>query len=107
MEAYDLKNSLIYSTTEKRLSRGGDGIAVALAHIIGQSTVSDPQIERICALLDSAFRWPQLIENATDRKPDVSLLLLESSRLRTNNSAVRDKISALQSRLMTLNKKTD
>jgi hypothetical protein len=59
------------------------------------------------SLLDIAFQFPVLIEKPRDRNPDVSLLLLESSRLRTNNPAVRDKLSALQSHLMTLYKKTD
>lgn len=104
LEAYDLKNVVIFSTTEKRLNRGGDGVAVALAHIIGQSTVSDSQIERICTILDSAFRWPQLIETPVDRNADVSLLLLESRRLHTNDPAVREKISVLRSHLISLYK---
>jgi hypothetical protein len=87
--------------------QGGDEVAVALVHIIGPSTVSDSQIERICNLLDDAFRFPDLIEKPRDRNPDVSLLLLESSRLHANNPVVRDKISALQNHLMSLYKKAD
>jgi hypothetical protein len=104
-EVYDLKSTiLMFSVTQKTLNRGGDAVGVDLAHIIGQSTVSDQQIERICLILEEAFRWPQLIENTTDRKPDVSLLLLDSSRLRTNNPAARDKISAVRSHLISLYK---
>lgn len=95
------------SVSVKMIQRGGDEVAVALVHVIGSSSVTDLGIERICSLLDIAFQFPVLIEKPRDRNPDVSLLLLESSRLRTNNPAVRDKLSALQSHLMALYKKTD
>jgi hypothetical protein len=104
---YEPDNYMSYSTSDKLIRRGGDEVAVALAHIIGPSTVSDSKIERVCAILETAFSYPQLIVNPKNRKPDVSLLLLESGRLHTNNPAVRDKISALQSHLMSLYKKTD
>jgi hypothetical protein len=103
-QAYDLKNVLIASTTEKTLYREGDGVAVALAHIIGQATVNAQQIERICSLIETAFSYPQLIVSSKNSKPDVSLLLLESSKFRTSDRAMQDKISALQSHLMTLYK---
>lgn len=106
-EVYEPDNYIIYSTSDKLIHRGGDEVAVALVHIIGPSKVSDSKIERVCDLLDSAFRFPNLIEKPRDRNPDVSLLLLESSKLRTNNPSVRAKISALQSHLMRLYKKPD
>ena len=106
-EVYEPGNYVISSTSDKSIYRGGDEVAVALVHLIGPSMVSDSKIERVCYLLDNAFRFPDLIEKPRDRNPDVSLLLLESSRLRTNNPAMRTKISALQSHLMTLYKNTD
>lgn len=104
---YESDNYIMDSGSEKLIHRGGDEVAVALVHVIGPSLVTDLEIERICNLLDNAFRFPNLIEKPRDRNPDVSLLLLESSRLRTNNPAVRDKISALQSHLMNLYKKAE
>jgi hypothetical protein len=104
---YETENFIWDSGSDKVIHRGGDEVAVALVHIIGSSSVTDLEIERICNLLDSAFQFPGLIENPRDRNPDVSLLLLESSRLRTNNPAVRDKISALQNHLMSLYKKAN
>jgi hypothetical protein len=106
-QVYEPDNYIIYSTSDKMIHRGGDEVAVALIHIIGRSTVSDSKIERICDLLDSAFRFPDLIEKPRDSNPDVSLLLLESSRLRTKDPALRNKISALQSHLMNSYKKVD
>jgi hypothetical protein len=106
-EVYEPDNYLSYSTLDKLIRRGGDEAAVALAHIIGPSMVSDSKIERVCAILETAFSYPQLIVNPKNRRPDVSLLLLESARLRTNNPGVRAKISALQSHLMTLYKTAD
>ena len=106
-EIYEPDNYIVYSTSDKLIHRGGDEVAVALIHIIGPSTVSDSKIERICDLLDSAFRFPDLIEKPGDRNPDVSLLLLESDRLRTNNPVLRGKVSAVQSHLMSLYKKAD
>jgi hypothetical protein len=95
------------SGSDKVTHRGGDEVAVALVHVIGPSPVTDLGIERICNLLNEAFRFPDLIEKPRDRNPDVSLLLLESSRLRTNNPALREKISTLQSHLMIFYKKAD
>jgi hypothetical protein len=106
-QAYDLKNVLIVSTTEKTIYRGGDEVAVVLAHIIGQTTVNDQQIERICAMLETAFSYPKLIVNPKNRNPDVSLLLLGSGKLHTSNPAVRNKISVLQSHLMNLYEKVN
>jgi hypothetical protein len=106
-EVYEPDNYLSYSTSDKLIRRGGDEVAVALAHIIGPLMVSDSKVERVCVILETAFSSPQLIVNPKNRKPDVSLLLLESSRLGTNNPALRDKISALQSHLMSLYKKPD
>jgi hypothetical protein len=106
-EVYEPDNYLSYSTSDKLIRRGGDEVAVSLAHIIGPSMVSDSKIERVCAILETAFSSPQLIVNPKNRRPDVSLLLLESSRLHTNNPVVRDKISALQNHLMSLYKKAD
>lgn len=104
-QAYNLKNTLIVSTTEKTLYREGDGVAVALTHIIGQATVSDQQIERICSILETAFTYPQLIVNPRNRNPDVTLLLLESAKLRSSNPIVRDKLDVLRSHLISVYKK--
>ena len=90
------------SASVKMIQRGGDEVAVALVHVIGSSSVTDLGIERICILLDSAFQFPVLIEKPRDRNPDVSLLLLESSRLRTNNAALQEKVSTLRSYLVGL-----
>jgi hypothetical protein len=103
-QAFDLNATPLFSTTEKILNRGGDGVAVTLIHIIGQSTVSDQQIERICSILETAFRYPQLIVNLKDRTPDVSLLLLQSDKLRTNDPGVRNKVLSVRSHLMGLYK---
>jgi hypothetical protein len=103
-QAYDLKNVLIVSVTQKTLYREGDGVAVALAHIVGQGAVNDQRIGSICSLIETAFSYPQLIVNPKNSKPDVSLLLLGSSRFSTSDPAVRNKISALQSHLMTFYK---
>jgi len=104
---YETDHFIWDSGSDKVIHRGGDEVAVALVHIIGSSSVTDLEIERICNLLDEAFRVPAIIEKPRDRNPDVSLLLLESNKLRTNNPAVRDKISAVQSHLMSLYKKPD
>ncbi|WP_353073135.1 hypothetical protein [Tunturiibacter gelidiferens] len=106
-QAYDLKNTLTISTTEKTIYREGDGVAVALTHIIGHAMVNDQQIERICSILETAFRYPQLIVNPRNRNPDVSLLLLESARLRSSNPIVKDKIDVLKSHLISIYKKDD
>jgi hypothetical protein len=99
---YESDNYITDSGSGKLIHRGGDEVAVALVHVIGPSSVTDLEIERICNLLDEAFRFPALIEKPRDRHPDVSLLLLESSRLRTNNPDLQAKVSALRSHLVGL-----
>ena len=99
---YDSDQVIWDSSSIKVVQRGGDEVAVALVHIIGSSSVTDLEIERICNLLDEAFRVPAIIEKPRDRNPEVSLLLLESSRLRTNNLDLQAKISALRSHLVGL-----
>ncbi len=101
-----MKRTISYGIQDRRRRsiEGGDEVAVALVHIIGSSSVTDEEIKRICNLLDEAFTVPDIIVNPLNRHPDVSLLLLDSSRLRTNNPAVRAKISALQSHLISLYK---
>jgi hypothetical protein len=101
---YEADNFIWDSGSDKVIHRGGDEVAVALVHIIGSSVVTDLEIERICILLYDAFKVPDIIVNPRDRHPDVSLLLLESSKLHTNNPTVRDKISTLQSHLINLYK---
>ena len=104
-EAYDLGSLGIgYSTTQKYLTRGGDEVAVLLVHLISRSTPNDQQIERICVIIDYAFRAPQLITETRDRKPDVALLLLDSERTRTNDPSIRNTVSTLKSRLLSLYK---
>jgi hypothetical protein len=57
---YEPDTYMSYSTSEKLIRRGGDEVAVALAHIVGPATVSDSKIERVCAILETAFSYPQL-----------------------------------------------
>jgi len=105
-QSYDLtSDALMFSTTQKYLGRGGDAVGIALAHMVGQNSVSDKQAERICLLLEAAFRWPDLIEGATDRKPDISVLLLESLGRRSPNPGVKAKMLDLRSRLLLLYEK--
>jgi hypothetical protein len=99
---YDSDQVIWDSSSIKVVQRGGDEVAVALVHVIGSSPVTDLGIERICSLLYGAFQFPSLIEKPRDRNPEVSLLLLESSRLRTNNLDLQAKISALRSHLVGL-----
>jgi hypothetical protein len=100
--AYTSDQLLWDSGSDKLTHRGGDEVAVALVHVIGPSPVTDLGIERICYLLNEAFRFPDLIEKPRDRHPDVSLLLLESGKLRTNNPELQGRVSALRSQLLSL-----
>ncbi len=72
-------------------ARGGQSLSTVLQDVVKQVYEPDNYI----------------IYSTSDKLIHVSLLLLESSRLRTKNPAMRDKISALQAHLMTLYKKID
>ena len=98
---YEPDSTVVWDSPSLKLfHRGGDEVAVALAHLVGPSKVGDSKIERICELIDASFQSPNLIEKPKNRNPDVSLLLLGSDRLNTSNPALRDKIAALRTRLL-------
>lgn len=100
-QAYDLNSNLIFfSTTEKVLMRSGDAVAITLAHTIGRKNIKDAQIERVCILLELAFKDPQLITDASNSNPDVSLLLLQSNKMHTDDVVLERRISALRNYLI-------
>jgi hypothetical protein len=100
---YEQDNTVVWDSSSLKLfHRGGDEVAVALAHIVGPSKMSDSKIERICDLIDVSFQSLNLIEKPKNRNPGVSLLLLESDRLHTSNPALREKIASLRTRLINL-----
>lgn len=107
-EAYDVSSQfLIYSTTQKAFIRGGDGVAVVLTHLIGQVKANDLQIERVCSIIEISFSHPDFIVNPKNRTPDVSLLLLESTRMRSKDPVVQGKLATIESHLLSLYKKAD
>ena len=73
---------------EKAFNRSGDIVSVAVVKTLSEDELVTPSnVKEILAILHSAFACPaRCIAGSADRKPNVTLLLLEHLRSHTSGS---------------------
>jgi hypothetical protein len=80
---------LLDSVREKIIQRSGDSAAVAIAKQVSDEQLAEPyKMTRTLYILRSAFEYPDAIENCIDRKPKVTMLLLEHLQQLQNESLI-------------------
>lgn len=90
-----LKHSFRSGTDDKFVARAGDRMGIALAKALSPSDVSDPKtVRRAIELIRQAFEAPTTIAIAVDRKPSVTLLLLDHLRSSTEDASLRQEVQA-------------
>ena len=78
----------------------GDSVAAAVARKVRLADLLDSEkAERVVTLLTYAFRNPELIQAEEDRKPGVTLLLLDHLANYSPDSVVRQRAAALTAKL--------
>jgi hypothetical protein len=84
---------LILSITEKRLVRLGDRVSIALLKMSDSRDLSDAQrVRDFLPIVRDAFLHPELITFEADRKPQVTLFLLDYLRRNVPDSQVQSDI---------------
>jgi len=72
---------IVRSVTQKHLSRLGDRASIALLKILDETELTDPQtIRAFLPLIEVAFAEPRFISLEVDKKPSITLLLLNHLR---------------------------
>ena len=78
---------------EKQLNRLGDRVSIALVKILKEEELKNPQeIRKILPLIRGAFVAPQIITVPEDKKPAVTLLLLNYLEAAVQDGALRKEI---------------
>jgi hypothetical protein len=79
--------------SEKMTERLGDRAAVALLKIYGKEGLKQPStLTAALGLIREAFSYPNVISNPEDKKPDVTLLLLQALSDETESSETKRDI---------------
>jgi hypothetical protein len=69
--------SIIISVMQKQLARLGDGVSVALLKILDQHELADAQkVRDILPIIRDSFAEPQFIAVEADKKPRITVFLL-------------------------------
>jgi hypothetical protein len=72
------QQTVIFSQTQKALGRLGDDAAIAIVKILsGPELVTPSTIDTYLPIIRAAFSTPALIARSDDRKPKVTLFLLQ------------------------------
>ena len=86
---------------EAAASRMGDGVARGILYAFTDEELSNPRVvRRALHFLILSFSFPSEIEDPDDRKPRVTLLLLESIRIRTKDHTLRKEIDLARKKIM-------
>jgi hypothetical protein len=68
---------ILIAKVQTHLARMGDGVSIALLKILTEDDLTKPHsVESFLPIIREGFSQPQLITNATDRRPQVTLFLL-------------------------------
>ncbi len=84
---------VIFSVTQKQITKLGDGVSIALLKILDQGHLVDPQtISDFLPIIRDAFDQPQLIMTEVDRQPKVTSFLLTYLQQNFSDPAVLENI---------------
>jgi len=85
-----------FSFTEKNVNRLGDRVSIALLKILEDRDLQDPRTLRAALrLVRQSFMYPNLISIVQDKKPKVTLFLLDYLNTKTADPSLKEEISAL------------
>jgi hypothetical protein len=88
-----LEPGVTVGTLEKQNQMLGDRVSIALIKAVGHGNLVKPQqVSKALPIIRNAFSKPELISSPEDRKPEVTLVLLEYMRGRTPAREVRRQI---------------
>src|SRR5262249_31542523 len=72
-------HKFILSQTQKHLARLGDGVSIALLKILDGQDLTIPQmVSEVLPIIRDSFAQPELISIEVDKKPKITLFLLNS-----------------------------
>ena len=84
------------SFREKYVSRLGDRVSIALLKILDDGDFKDPRTLRAALrLVRQSFMYPNLISIIQDKKPKITLFLLNNLNGNTGDASLKGEISAL------------
>jgi len=84
---------VIRSWSQKRLVELGDGVSVALLKLVADSDLRDPEkVGDILPIIRDAFSQPELIAIEVDKKPTVTVFLLNYIRQNIADSRTQSEI---------------
>jgi hypothetical protein len=83
----------IRSWSQKHLSRLGDGVSIALLKILEESDLKNfERVRDLLPIVRDSFSQPQFISIEADKKPKVTLLLLDHLRQNIADAQVQSDI---------------
>jgi hypothetical protein len=84
---------VIRSWSQKHLSRLGDSVSIALLKILEGSDLKNPEkVRDLLPIVRDSFSQPQFISIEADRKPKVTLFLLDHLRQNIADAQVQREI---------------
>lgn len=93
-----LEPGVSVGTLEKHHQALGDRASIALIKAVGHANLVKPQqVRKALTILRNAFSKPELISAPEDRKPEVTLVLLEYMRGKTREHGLRRQIAETES----------
>lgn len=82
-----------HSFSQKQLARLGDGVSVALIKILDQQEILDPKtLPVVMAMIREAFSNPSLISIEENKKPQITLMLLDQLRSKLRDQQMNAEI---------------
>jgi len=85
-----------FGITEKQLNRLGDRVAIALLKILDDEDLKNPQkVKRALQIVHHSFLYPRLISIVQDKKPNVTLVLLDYINSKTSDPILKKEISVV------------
>ncbi len=84
---------IVRSWAQKRLALLGDGISVALLKVLDDSDLKNPEmVKTLLPVIRDAFSQPQAIAIEVDKKPTVTVFLLNYVRQSVSDTQVQSEI---------------
>jgi len=98
---------LYTATAAKHLPRLGDKVGIAIVKIYTSSDIMEPKTVRLfLPVIQMAFQDPRLISDEEDRKPAVTVLLLNYLRGNISDVALKKEISKVEEQVLQMTAKS-
>jgi hypothetical protein len=98
---------LYTATAAKLMPRLGDKVGIAIVKIYTSSDIMEPKTVRLfLPVIQMAFQYPRLISDEEDRKPAVTMLLLNYLRGNVREGALKEEISRVEDQVLQMTTKS-